>query len=106
MVKIKHLDTWESTSKYDKINLQKITNIIQKKCLSYNNNTANILENQLPAELKFAFNELQTLKHFRKVGIFKVTGFSYVYILRMIFCLVFENRMWFKLFTCKQVKLS
>lgn len=61
----------------------------------------NMLKNQLPTEFKFAFNELQILKHLREAGISKVTGFSCVYIFQIIFCLVFEKRTWFNLSTSK-----
>lgn len=51
---------------------------------------------QLPNELKSTFKELHVLKHLRKAGITKSFGFSCSYLFQLIFCLIFENKNWFR----------
>jgi hypothetical protein len=51
---------------------------------------------QLPNELTSTFKELQVLKHLRKAGITKSFGFSCAYLFQLIFCLIFENKNWFR----------
>ena len=57
---------------------------------------------QLPTELKSAFTELQVLKHLRKAGITKALGFSCGYLFQLIFCLIFENKNWFRTLESKK----
>lgn len=51
---------------------------------------------QLPTELTSTFKELQVLKHLRKAGITKSLGFSCGYLFQLIFCLIFENKNWYR----------
>ena len=51
---------------------------------------------QLPNELTSTFKELQVLKHLRKAGITKSLGFSCGYLFQLIFCLIFENKNWYR----------
>lgn len=51
---------------------------------------------QLPNELASTFKELKVLKHLRKAGITKSFGFSCSYLFQLIFCLIFENKNWFR----------
>ena len=51
---------------------------------------------QLPNELTSTFKELQVLKHLRKAGITKTFGFSCGFLFQLIFCLIFENKNWFR----------
>ncbi|ERN51174.1 IS4 family transposase [Alkalihalophilus marmarensis] len=51
---------------------------------------------QLPNELKSTFKELNVLKHLRKAGITKSLGFTCAYLFQLIFCLIFENKNWFR----------
>lgn len=57
---------------------------------------------QLPKELKSAFNELQILKHLRTAGITKGFGFSCAYLFQLVFCLIFEQKNWFRLLASKK----
>ena len=57
---------------------------------------------QLPNELTSTFKELQVLKHLRKAGITKSFGFSCGYLFQLIFCLVFENKNWFRTLESKK----
>ena len=52
---------------------------------------------QLPNELTSTFKELQILKHLRKAGITKSLGFSSGYLFQLIFCLIFENKNWYRM---------
>jgi hypothetical protein len=58
--------------------------------------TNNDQNKQLPIELSSTFKELQVLKHLRKAGITKSFGFSCAYLFQIIFCLIFENKNWFR----------
>lgn len=57
---------------------------------------------QLPSELKSTFKELKVLKHLRKAGITKSFGFSCAYLFQLIFCLIFENKNWFRTLESKK----
>ncbi|MGF7186877.1 hypothetical protein GGQ84_003011 [Desulfitispora alkaliphila] len=58
--------------------------------------TDNSQNKQLPNELTTVFKELKVLKHLRKAGITKSFGFSCGYLFQLIFCLIFENKNWFR----------
>ena len=51
---------------------------------------------QLPKEIQSTFKELNMFKHLRRAGITKSFGFSCSYIFQLIFCLVFDNKNWFR----------
>lgn len=57
---------------------------------------------QLPNELKSTFKELKILKHLRKAGITKSFGFTCAYLFQLIFCLIFENKNWFRTLESKK----
>ena len=57
---------------------------------------------QLPNEIKSTFKELNVLKHLRNAGITKSFGFSCAYIFKLIFCLIFENKNWFRMLESKK----
>lgn len=57
---------------------------------------------QLPTELKSAFDELNILKHLRNAGITKRFGFTCGYLFKLIFCLIFEQKNWFRLLESKK----
>lgn len=57
---------------------------------------------QLPNELTSTFKELKVLKHLRKAGITKSLGFSCGYLFQLIFCLIFENKNWFRVLESKK----
>ena len=57
---------------------------------------------QLPNELTCTFIELQVLKHLRKAGITKSFGFSCGFLFQLIFCLIFENKNWFRMLESKK----
>ena len=52
-------------------------------------------KNQLPKEIKSAFDELDILKHLRNAGITKSFGFTCAYLFQLIFCLIFEQKIGF-----------
>lgn len=58
--------------------------------------TNNGQNKQLPNELTSTFKELNVLKHLRKAGITKSFGFSCAYLFQLVFCLIFENKNWFR----------
>ena len=64
--------------------------------------TNNDQNKQLPNELSSIFKELQVLKHLRKAGITKSFGFSCAYLFQIIFCLIFENKNWFRTLESKK----
>jgi hypothetical protein len=64
--------------------------------------TNNDQNKQLPNELTSTFKELQVLKHLRKAGITKSFGFSCAYLFQIIFCLIFENKNWFRTLESKK----
>ena len=53
--------------------------------------------NQLPPEIRPAFEELKVLKHLRKAGITKRFGFTCSYLFQLVFVLIFHHRNWFAL---------
>lgn len=59
-------------------------------------------KNQLPKEIKAAFDELEILKHLRNAGIKKSFGFTCAYLFQLIFCLIFEQKNWFRLLNGKK----
>lgn len=64
--------------------------------------TDNNQNNQLPNELTSIFKELKVLKHLKKAGITKNFGFSCGYLFKLIFCLIFQNKNWFRLLESKK----
>lgn len=52
---------------------------------------------QLPNEIKSTCKELNILKYLRDAGITKSFGFSCANIFQLIFCLIFENKNWFRM---------
>lgn len=59
-------------------------------------------DNQLPNELKSTFKELKILKHLRNAGITKSFGFTCAYLFQLVFCLIFENKNWFRMLDSKK----
>lgn len=57
---------------------------------------------QLPNEVEATFKELKIRKHLRKAGITKSFGFSCAYLFQLIFCLIFENKNWFRMLESKR----
>lgn len=57
---------------------------------------------QLPSEIKSTFKELNVSKHLRNAGITKSFGFSCAYLFQLIFCLIFENKNWFRTLESKK----
>ena len=57
----------------------------------------NSLSDQLPNEIKLAFDELQILQHLRKAGFKKKFGFTCSYLFQLVFTLVFHHKNWFQL---------
>jgi hypothetical protein len=57
----------------------------------------NGLSNQLPNEIRSAFNELQILQHLRKAGFKKKFGFTCSKLFQLVFGLVFYHKNWFQL---------
>lgn len=53
--------------------------------------------NQLPNELKSAFQELNILKFLRQAGFRKRFGFSCTYMFQLVFVLLFHQKNWFRL---------
>lgn len=62
----------------------------------------NDLNKQLPNGIKSTFKELKVLKHLRNAGISKNFGFSCAYLFQLVFCLIFENKNWFRLLESKK----
>lgn len=62
----------------------------------------NDLNKQLPNEIKSTFKELKVLQHLRNAGISKNFGFSCAYLFQLVFCLIFENKNWFRLLESKK----
>lgn len=61
-------------------------------------------KNQLPKELKSGFNDLQMFKHLRRAGITKGFGFSCAYLFQLLFCLIFEQKNWFRLLESRKTE--
>src|SRR5690625_3854164 len=59
---------------------------------------------QLPTEIKTAFDELNILKHLRHAGITKNFGYTCGYLFRLIFCLIFTQKNWFRLLESQKAK--
>lgn len=57
----------------------------------------NGLNNQLPNDIKSAFDELQILQHLRKAGFKKKFGFTCSYLFQLVFTLIFYHKNWFQL---------
>src|SRR5690625_2375135 len=57
---------------------------------------------QLPNEIKSIFKDLKVLKHLRNAGITKSFGYTCAYIFQLIFCLIFENKNWFRMLKSKK----
>lgn len=53
--------------------------------------------NQLPKEIKPAFQELQVLKHLKAAKINKKFGYSAAYLFQLVFVLLFHQKNWFRL---------
>ena len=53
--------------------------------------------NQLPVEIRPAFQELNVFKHLRRAGIVKGFGFTCAYLFQLVFVLIFHHRNWFQL---------
>ncbi|GGB37850.1 transposase [Virgibacillus dakarensis] len=62
----------------------------------------NNLNKQLPNELKSTFKELKVLKHLRHAGITKNFGYSCAHLFQLVFCLIFENKNWFRALESKK----
>lgn len=62
----------------------------------------NSLNSQLPNEIKSTFKELNVLKQLRITAITKSFGFSCAYIFQLIFCMIFENKNWFRMLESKK----
>ncbi|GAA3413146.1 hypothetical protein ACFFNY_01235 [Paenibacillus hodogayensis] len=52
---------------------------------------------QLPNEIKPAFEELNVLKHLRDAGFKKKFGLTCAYLFRLVFVLLFHQKNWFRL---------
>lgn len=52
---------------------------------------------QLPKEIKPAFQELKVLKHLNGAGFKKKFGFTCAYLFRLVFVLLFHQKNWFRL---------
>jgi len=57
---------------------------------------------QLPNEIKPAFQELKVLKHLRDAGFKKKFGFTCAYLFRLVFVLLFHQKNWFRLLESKK----
>ncbi len=64
--------------------------------------TDNKQNKQLSNELTLVFKELKVLNHLRKAGITKSFGYSCGYLFKLIFCLIFENKNWFRMLESKK----
>lgn len=53
--------------------------------------------NQLPNELKPAFQELKVMKHLQQAGFCKRFGFSCAQLFQLVFVLLFHQKNWFRL---------
>ena len=52
---------------------------------------------QLPQEIKPAFQELKVLKHLNAAGFRKKFGFTCAWLFRLVFVLMFHQKNWFRL---------
>ena len=60
--------------------------------------------NQLPNELKTVFKDLELLKHLRDANITKNMGYSCAYLFQLVFCLIFQQKNWFRLLDSKKAE--
>jgi hypothetical protein len=60
--------------------------------------------NQLPKELKPAFEELKVMKHLRQAGFRKRFGFSCAQLFQIVFVLLFHQKNWFRLLESNKVE--
>ncbi|MMZ67639.1 hypothetical protein D1872_302420 [compost metagenome] len=58
--------------------------------------------NQLPKELKAAFQELNVLKYLHQAGFRKRFGFSCARLFQLVFVLLFYQKNWFRLLESRQ----
>ncbi len=57
----------------------------------------NAPSDQLPKEIKPAFQELKVIKHLNAAGFKKKFGFTCAYLFRLVFVLLFHQKNWFRL---------
>jgi hypothetical protein len=57
----------------------------------------NVLQNQLPNEIKPAFKELKVLQHLRTAGFKKKFGYTCSFLFQLVFVLLFHHKNWFRL---------
>jgi len=57
---------------------------------------------QLPKEIKPAFQELNVIKHLNGAGFKKKFGFTCAYLFRLVFLLLFHQKNWFRLLESKK----
>lgn len=60
--------------------------------------------NQLPNEIKPAFQELQMLKHLKAEKINKKFGYTAAYQFQLVFVLLFHQNYWFRLLESNKAK--
>ncbi|MDQ1914762.1 hypothetical protein RAC89_30735 [Paenibacillus sp. GD4] len=61
-----------------------------------------ICDDQLPSEIKPAFQELKVIKHLNDAGFRKKFGFTCAALFRIIFVLLFQQKNWFRLLESQQ----
>lgn len=57
----------------------------------------NVLQNQLPNEIRPAFKELKVLQHLRTAGFKKRFGYTCSFLFQLVFVLLFHHKNWFRL---------
>jgi DDE superfamily endonuclease/Archaeal putative transposase ISC1217 len=62
----------------------------------------NVALNQLPAEIKPAFKELNVIKHLNDAGFKKKFGFTCSFLFQLVFVLLFHQKNWFRLLESKK----
>ncbi|HJV17172.1 MAG TPA: transposase [Bacillales bacterium] len=60
--------------------------------------------NQLPDELNSVFGELEIFKHLRKANIKRNLGFTCSYLFQLVFCLIFQQKNWYRLLESKKAE--
>jgi len=65
----------------------------------------NLSLDQLPKEIKPAFQELKVIKHLNNAGFKKKLGFTCAYLFRIVFVLLFHQKNWFRLLESNKGKL-
>lgn len=93
LIKEKHLNFW-----YSVVTIKTLPNRRGASTMIANNDS----KKQLPTEIKTAFDELNILKHLRSAGITKNFGYTCGYLFRLIFCLIFTQKNWFRLLQSKK----